>query len=205
MPTPVGFADCSINILLQGDPDPFAITHGVSTNLGVEDAQAHADAVFGAFAGAWQGFLTNLASIESATCRFGQDGGDDLIIDSSQAPVPGTNAAPPMPQNCAILVRKNTGLGGRRNRGRVYIPSSSDESVVSATGTITAAQVTAMQSAVDSWLTNLETSTGAGDPAVPMVILHRATVLEPTPPAPTPVISLTVDPVIATQRRRLRR
>ena len=99
----------------------------------------------------------------------------------------------------AILVSKFTALGGRRGRGRMYLPPLT-ESGITEGGKLLAAQVTNLQGYANSFLASLNTGN------VPMVLLHR---YDPdageSPVAPTLVTGLTVQATLATQRGRLRR
>ncbi len=109
----------------------------------------------------------------------------------------GTGTAGHLPQNSSTLVHKRSGVGGRRNRGRLnFVPPS--ENSVANNGRIDAASVTGYQQRFSNWLLGIQSLVGAAD----MVILH-STGISVTPP-PTVVTSLVVDPVISTQRRRLR-
>jgi hypothetical protein len=110
----------------------------------------------------------------------------------------GTHNVPKLPQNCALLVKKQTALGGRQNRGRFFLPGMLTEEGVNNVGVIAAGDRQSYQNKASSMLTSL----AVGPLIAPMVILHNDT---PTPvPDPTPVTSLYVDNVISTQRRRLR-
>lgn len=109
--------------------------------------------------------------------------------------VAGTLVADPLPPNSAVLVQKRTALGGRRHRGRMYLPAHYfADSAVDSVGTISGASVTALQTKVDFLRTELAAA------SIPMVILHSVSEILPTLVTSTPVESL-----IATQRRRLRR
>jgi hypothetical protein len=68
------------------------------------------------------------------------------------------------------------------------------ESQTDAGGVLTTASLNAFETAVDAWLADLATRN------VPMVLLHNA-----VETLPTPVVGLTVDVRVATQRRRLRK
>lgn len=116
-------------------------------------------------------------------------------------------AAPP---NVSWLITKNTNLGGRRGRGRMYLPSIG-EVVVGEGGIIDNAAVTAMQTACTDFLGDLETV------SCPMVLLHdpptewqlidgqpRRVPIAGSVPDPTVVQFLTVSETVATQRRRVR-
>jgi hypothetical protein len=104
----------------------------------------------------------------------------------------GTGNSGQVQPNMAILIRKNTSLGGRRGRGRLYWPCAEGE--VDGGGAVLGAKITDLQDAVDSWLSDLTASGWT------MQLLHDA-----NPPLPSTVTSLAVQATAATQRRRLRR
>lgn len=97
--------------------------------------------------------------------------------------------------NTAVLVSKVTGVGGRRNKGRMFLPGLLANSDVGETGLLGGAQLTAIQADVNDWFDVLETN------ATPMYILHND---PPVGVTPTLVSALTVEPLAATQRRRMR-
>jgi hypothetical protein len=101
------------------------------------------------------------------------------------------------------LIHKRTSRGGRRGRGRMYIPWASPTSDIGETGVVTSTRVTAAQSAINAWRTAVIAAAG------PIVLLHRpstpGTTHPSTPGPPDEVSSLVVDPLVATQRRRLGR
>lgn len=102
------------------------------------------------------------------------------------------NTPPDSPQ-VALLVKKVTAGGGRQQRGRMFLPIIS-ESVTDAGGVVNAGALAPYQQAVTDWLNDLSTR------QVPMVLLHNAVEI-----VPTPVTALTVDARTATQRRRIRK
>lgn len=109
--------------------------------------------------------------------------------------VVGSGTGNPMPPNVAVLMRKNTAAGGRRGRGRSYIPPLyPGEENVGPNGSIAAAQLTNLQ----TWWSSLFTAMQGA--ALPPVIFHSI-----SPFTATPVTSFTVQQTVATQRRRLRR
>jgi hypothetical protein len=205
MATPLGFADVSLTLKHDADPEPWFVTYGVETDLGAFSAVEHANQQQLAFAEPWAFQLSDEVTIGPAICRFGQDGGPDLIVESDLTPVRGTSTTEKLPQNCAALIRKNTGLGGRPNRGRCYLPGVLSEGGVNQVGAVETATVTDFQTRADDWLEALALGATGSSPLVPtpMVILHGPSSAGPAGP-PTPVISLTMGTRIATQRRRLR-
>lgn len=109
--------------------------------------------------------------------------------------VVGTNSGNPMTPNVAVLVRKSTALGGRRNRGRSFIPPTfPGEENVGPSGTIAAPQL----SSLNTWWQGLYADLATA--GLPAVILHSQ-----VPFTPTPVTGVIVMGTVATQRRRLRR
>jgi hypothetical protein len=124
--------------------------------------------------------------------------GQDLEMGTSRASTVGTLAISPLPVNCAFLVRKNTVLGGRRHRGRWYLPPAwVDENLVGAGGAFTITSVyTDLQTRLTKYLADLDTA------LFPMYVLHGGP--GDFVPPPTKVTSLSLQPVLATQRRRMR-
>lgn len=96
-----------------------------------------------------------------------------------------------MTPQVAVLVKKVTALGGRQNRGRLYLPFTSEASI-GIGGTLEAAYYTTVNTEVQAILAAYS---GA---SYPWVLLHTS------PSAtPTPIVSLELETKCATQRRRL--
>jgi hypothetical protein len=113
--------------------------------------------------------------------------------------VQGGAAGSIVPQNTAYLVHKRSGTGGRGGRGRMYLPGVG-ESVVDNTGNVSAGKLNGLQTALNLFIVELADGPDIED----MVILHNSPGAYALA-APTRVTSLVIDPVVATQRRRLRR
>lgn len=105
--------------------------------------------------------------------------------------VQGTNGAEPVMPQVAVLVKKLTGIGGRSQRGRLYMPGfNAAEAFVD--GSIGTTSVSDMQVVFDTFLAGLATE------GIPMALLHSQS------SDPTEVTSLVVQSKVATQRRRMR-
>jgi hypothetical protein len=104
----------------------------------------------------------------------------------------GAGASAQSAPNVAMLVQKGTNLGGRKGRGRLFIPGVPEASV-DPSGIIAAGTITALNAVLGDFITDLQTND------VPMVLLHSDST------TPTPVTSLNINATAATQRRRLRR
>lgn len=104
----------------------------------------------------------------------------------------GLQASAALAPNVSILVQKQTALGGRKHRGRFFMPGAPEEEVSSG-GELTGSYLNDAQNTWDAFLGLL-----IAGPYIP-VVLHN------DPTAPTPITSLAVSSTAATQRRRLRR
>jgi hypothetical protein len=108
--------------------------------------------------------------------------------------ITGTAATPSIPPNCAVLFRKTTAAGGRRNRGRFYAPPCNiNEAAVSDAGVIDSSIAAAQQTKWDAALTALSTA------GLTPVLFHSE-----GPFTPTPITGFVLQLLLATQRRRLR-
>lgn len=106
----------------------------------------------------------------------------------------GTNANAPVPNQCAIVVTLNTGVPGRSNRGRSYLPCVAANQV----GADTQLSQTVCTTLAQAYASMLEAiATGSPADAVPAVA-------SATKGASRPIVSVTVDSKIDTQRRRAR-
>lgn len=198
---PPGYLQAVYEMSLAGDPEQMVVTLGheidSASGANLDDA---ANDLFTAFATTV--FVSGMASgyrLDGVTVYGGNDG-PSIVRTSTNTPVTGAGSAAVLPPNCAVLVRKRTDLAGRRGRGRLYMPGP-PESGVDQVGNLAGAEVTANQnrwSAFYDYLTSLQ-----GGRLYPPVVLHRSEGAGVEPP-PTPVTQFTVDPKIATQRRRLR-
>lgn len=190
---PPGFAQISVGHLLGG------YTRRAFTVWGLDlggsppgSAVTLANTFQNIYAQTIGGQIDSSVSISQTRALIGQDG-EPLVGVATQFDVGGASresAAPAL----AALVHLNTGLGGRRNRGRKFLPWAVSDSNVTENGTLQTAAVTALQTAVSAFQTEL------ADEGWQAVILHGSGVT--SVPDPTPVTSMVVDGVISTQRRR---
>lgn len=128
-----------------------------------------------------------------------------VAVDSTQPPAVGTRSGSLIgnlgsPQ-VAALIRKHTAFAGKAQRGRLYWPGVA-EGDVDGHGKLTGAVVTALESAVDAWFSNVNTY-------AQHMLGHSCFHEDDQPPCQpipwTPITHLSVDDVVATQRRRLAR
>jgi hypothetical protein len=198
---PPGFAQCSIEIRNSGDPDPWYVTHGVDVSEAGGDYTAVGETVMSAFAAGWLTFLRTTSRVTGVFLTIGSDGGNYTLFVTPPTAIVGTSVVEKLPQNCAYLIQKVTERPGRSGKGRCFLPGIAPEGAVDDVGVISSGSITSGQSAANAWLAYLAGS-GPG-PTTPMVLLHNEGV--PGGTVPSPVTALRLAPVIATQRRRLRR
>jgi hypothetical protein len=196
MPTPPGFADVSIKFQQTGLTRAAYITFGVDTSD--PDPATTASNVINAIngAGSLKTIIDTTVTISGVRVSLGTDGAADLALEVPTT-IAGTNNLTGLPPNCAVLVHKGTARGGRRGRGRLFIPWCVTNSAVAETGIVNSTQLGTIQTAMTAFLAALTTF------SVPMVLLHNPGLT--IAPAPDPVTSLTAVSLISTQRRRLGR
>lgn len=100
--------------------------------------------------------------------------------------------------NTCYLIHKRTAAGGRRQRGRMYLPGPIEGEVTDA-GALVAARQAALQTAVENWRLAVEGVAGR------FLAIEHEPGISPPPAVPTTITSLSVDSRVATQRGRLRR
>lgn len=195
---PPGFAHLKARYLCTGDNEEMVWTLGVDVHSATDPlliAQRFYNAVDNSVSGAPEMYPPWF--FVGTTCTLGNDG-EPLYAQYDFSRAGTRTAAGTPPNNCAVLVRKNTSFGGRRNRGRAFFPPCSlAETAVDNVGNITPSVVTGIQSNWTELYTDLTTNVTL--PLSP-VILHSD-----QPATPTPVTGFVVQSRIATQRTRMRR
>jgi hypothetical protein len=195
---PNGFGQAAIRYNLSGDTDPMYVVFGFDNNAGLSDPVTAANSIQGAWVATgnlgdpairYTAWTISLSVVTLMTATGPVTG----TATTTSAGTAGTGAT--LPANCATLVRKTTTRGGREGRGRMYLPCATfQEGDVDLNGFILASVVT-----------NLNTRASATSAALlalslPMQLLHSDVAL-----APDTVVGLSVQQLIATQRRRLRK
>lgn len=195
---PLGTAQHAIELSLTAYPRKAYVTFGTQWDSDLETLTA-LQAAIGVL---WNTHIVPRVDSNVTTSKITSHGtsltGTAFLSDTPLAYVGGT-VGETTPPNVALLVKKGTGLAGRANRGRMYVPWVGIEGSVDEAGNILAAAVTNFQTSFTAFLNGLAARANDSD----MVLLHTYEIPAPAP-TETVVTSLTVDPRIATQRRRLR-
>jgi hypothetical protein len=196
---PAGYAHVVHSYSLVGDNERMAYTYGVQLDPANDPQNLNgvAQVLHDLTKAKLWDLPSNQYALESTELMTGGTPANPAATGIHVARSVGTGANAHLPQNCATLIHKRTALGGRRNRGRLnFIPPA--ESSVANNGVIDPASVAGYQDRFSAWLQEMRATLAVVD----MVVLHSAGIS--VPPNPSVVTALTVDPVITTQRKRLR-
>jgi hypothetical protein len=196
---PPDFAEVSIELRNEGDPDSWYVTWGIDITAGSSDYNMAAVKCGTVFSQAFKADLTPRTTIVGAHLRIGQADGPPLVVFQPNGDV-GTSSGAHLPQNCALLVTKITPLGGRRGKGRMFLPGVLVDSAVNEVGVIQTDVLVALQSDCDVLYNGLGDELQGGP--LPMVLLHNDGLTEA--PGPTVITGLQAKGTISTQRGRLR-
>lgn len=184
---PVGYAQITHVYVGGAVPRGAVVTYGVEANW--LDAQAAVADIHSSWGDTVVPNQNNSVTLSQTVAKLGPTETGPTFEFSQQ--IEGGDSGEPEPPNVAYLVSKKTALGGRKNRGRMYLPGC--ETVqIGPNGNLVSLFRIALENALIVHLDFLATNDS------PMVILHSDET------APTPVTTLTVDNFCATQRRRLR-
>ena len=191
---PVGFGQATFVWTVAGKADEMNFTCGYTLSSDFTEDPAAA-AIRGYFVAASRPFIAaNISTgFKFEGVRVTANRGTGPILGQDMTATTGTAAQLALPTNCCVLLRKTTARGGRKGRGRMFLPAGViGEAQVNQVGEIDASSLTAMQTqytaAVNAWI--------AG-PYKP-VLLHE------DGSAPDNILAMTLQRVIATQRRRMR-
>lgn len=202
---PPGYWQCKLRWQLTGDNEEIISTIGVRGNEpGDRDIVEVAHAVWDAWDGAFTpNGVCNVYAFVGVDVTEGSDDGTGNVASWDQRRQ-GDAATAPLPQNCTILVKKRTALGGRANVGRMFLPPAYlGEGDVDHVGDIGAQKLSQLVAGLDQFWANLTDSiTAPGQPIADFwpVLFHN----NPTP-TPTDLVGFALSRRIATQRQRLRR
>lgn len=172
-----------------GASGPSIVTYAV--NVGIGGGQAVLDTCVEYWGSVAEGINSADVSVYRSTLKVGPNATGATFENATI--LAGAETGASVPPQVAGLVRKSTGLGGRANRGRFYMPHLS-QSVVDARGTIGSVALGDYNTVLATWLSGLE---GEG---INVFILHS----DPGASDPTEVTAVSMQPLVATQRRRVR-
>jgi len=198
---PIGATDCSIIFSCAGVSDNLAVSIGVvstpeisaeSVSLLLHSALVDSGLVLAS------NMMTAYTYVGVEARKMTATG---LEVGFTAGGSTGTIAQPPCPVNCAVLVTKLTGSGGRQNRGRLFWPMCDlDESSIDPAGRIVTATLANRQGRWNLLFAAFDTY------SLLPVIFHNTKPdgSMPVITEPTTITGFLLDDQIATQRRRMR-
>lgn len=194
MELPQGFSNTRFVFSLAGAPSECGFSIATENN-GVDDAEAVALKMSGSYQ---ESFILSAASILVGWTYLGTRTTHNSlageILGDAPASIVGTGVGAGLIVNSAFLVKKVTNQGGRKHRGRLFIPPfNMAETGISPTGVWTPSVVT-------------DAATGWSDFYDKLIVDDLVPVLLHTDPAdaPTVITGFTPMALAATQRRRMR-
>lgn len=191
---PAGFAQVAYATLTSGDSEEMLWTCGLDVSGG-----GTSDALLADLKTAWDDNLLPITSSVVTLSRIMLKYGPVSTGPAFELPGGelGTDGGALQPPNCAVLVQKRTIMGGRKGRGRVYLPGiSSVSGGLDSAGNFTQAKADDVTAAMEGWRTDI-TAGDTGPGATPVLLHSDAT-------TPDEIVAFTCVPKLATQRRRLR-
>jgi hypothetical protein len=193
MPIPVGYAQANLRFGGSALPTGAEITIGLDVSGFPGTVADVAELVGDSYEAEVLGGQCSSVSLDEVLVKYGPDATGPSAVYAVNGV--GAESGAATPPNVSLLVHKQTALGGRAGRGRMYIPGW-PEADIDAGGNWGAGWVTGRAGDLTSWLNALD----AG--SAPAVLLHQ-----PGSPiaVPTPSTALAPQAIAATQRQRLRR
>lgn len=192
---PEGFGVAKLRWKILTAPDEVITTFGYLSS-GVQDAQADSVTIDTAFRfpgrpGGASNVSTRYQTVGVECTRMTATG---PVTGETTLRVTGTGTGSPLTPNTSVLVKKLTARGGRKGRGRMFVPGMCVSEIdVDENGIISTPDLADIQLQWSDFLADLQTSV-----CLPY-LLHSDSTL------PDEITSLVVEPLVATQRRRLRR
>ena len=192
---PEGNAQVQFRFLLLNDLEEMMTTVGVAPSPSFDIDASLVGVISAAFG---DNVMERLSSeLEYLGCRAvvaTADPVSPIVIEQSDGATGGSLAEVAITSNTAALVRKLTAVGGRTNRGRMFIPGLAREAVAS-NGVLDEFHHDELQQRFNSFFNDCHSEPGFGD----FVVHHDDEELDPTP-----ITAFQVQTRAATQRRRLR-
>jgi len=187
---PANYAQIGLHFGIENAPRDAWVIHGVADVIPTNSPSEIFDALLPCLEDKWPTDLSDACTLFEVKIKCGPD--DTGPFGLFPCTIGGTRAGEVEAPQQSALVTKNTTHGGRKGRGRMYLPGIGIGET-STGGLLVSSFRTALQADLDIYIDDL----AAAD--IPMVVLHADAT------SPYLVDSLTVQSLTATQRRRLRK
>lgn len=201
---PDGFAQITIPMKHDRLNREAVTTFGVDSSAWGPALSVGLDGVLADFQSSFATTIDNEVLVGPARAAVGTLTDEHIAAEGTNS-FRGTFSGETPPVNCSVLVKKASNRGGRRGRGRMFLPWFIGEGDVEDTGALDPIAQGNLQVVADAFLAALPVGTFS----TPMYLLHSEShpdTTNPTPPgSPNEVTGLFVDGIIGSQRRRLGR
>lgn len=194
---PPGFANAAFHFSsTEGTPE-FVTTLGVDTSAYGGDFVNAANQMFAIYANTLLVQTDTSLSLTRVSLSVGADGPSGSV-DSTLPTEPGERSGTMAPVAMSPIIRKTTLDIGRRGRGRMFLPGVLTQTEVTEGGVVGGSRVASLQPVVNAFYEALVEGDVAGGP-LPPVLLHSS-----APADPTPIVGLTIAPLVGWIRGRIR-
>lgn len=190
----VGQSQCVLRFRVAGDPEEMICILGIDLFAAAVASADVPDVVFNAWADGPLTLQSEAVELSSVVLEDLQGDGTHTFLSTELGQL-GDGGPTMIPQNGCYLVHKHTTDAGRGSQGRFYVPGV-PENLVNNYGVIESAEVANWNGVLSTFFTAVNTTAD-----IPLVVNHGE---GSTLGLFSSVDGLFLDPVIATQRRRLR-
>lgn len=191
---PVGFGVAAMHFSVSGKPDDMIATIGYTYSTG-QNPSGHANDIYAALTDATGPFRPGSYNVTTfflgvSTTEMSPTG---PVVGAHMESHAGLQNAATPPVNVCLLIKKETGRGGRHGRGRMYLPCIAlDSAQITSAGSVAAGIVADQEMRWNAARTAVETA------GVPFQLLHA------DGSDGDPILHFSVSNTVATQRRRVR-
>lgn len=193
---PTGFGEAAWHFTsTSGTPD-FVTTCGVDLSDAGGDFAGAAEALWDYYAGSIMQETSNHVQITRCVLRVGNDG-PTSAYESSHTPVGGGSAGAHGPLSMAIIARKVTNVGGRRGRGRMFMPGTAGEGTVDESGRVLEVHAALVNTKLNTLQSYMENGNANHQVVLPPVLLHS------DGSTPTPIVDFAVGSLVGWIRGRI--
>lgn len=196
---PPGFGSAFFELVGSPGTSPYGVTLGVDLSTAGGDFVGAANSLFAAYADSWMPATNDDLTLERVILTVGQDGGGQPSVTSDLGGVPGSKTTTASPTAMSLIVRKNTAQLGRRGRGRMFIPGVLDPDAVAEDGSLSSGDVITYNGIAADFYERVATPGAGPFLDLPPVLFHGS-----APSDPTPISSLSVQPLVGWIRGRIR-
>lgn len=194
---PPGFANAAFHFSSSEGTPEFVTTIGVDTSGFGGDFVNAANQAFACYATTILTTTDSSLTLQRVSLSIGSDGPSGSV-DSTVTPAPGSRSGTMAPVAMSPIVRKTTTDIGRRGRGRMFLPGVLTQTEVSEGGVVGSTRVASLQPIVNDFWDALQNGDSPGN-ELPPVLLHSS-----APADPTPILGLTIAPLVGWIRGRIR-